>query len=213
MENELREPAAKDELRELVVGVQREEEGAFERLAEKYSLLTESAVHRFAASFGISGDSGMGDNVYDLDDLRQYAAMALYRAAMTYRPEDKGREVSFGLYAKVCINNAMISELRKYKRDKKKRAVREETEDGRKRRTKGCIAADDPLYRIVSDEGMRETLEKFRSTLSGYEKEVFEYYIVGKSVTEIAERLGKDEKSVSNALYRMKVKIRGLLKN
>ena len=44
-------------------------------------------------------------------------------------------------------------------------------------------------------------------------KEVFEYYIVGKSVTEIAERLGKDEKSVSNALYRMKVKVKGLLKN
>jgi RNA polymerase sporulation-specific sigma factor len=77
---------------------------------------------------------------------------------------------------------------------------------------KGCIAAGDPLYRIVSEEGMRDILTEFRSALSGYEKEVFEYYIVGKSVTEIAERLGKDEKSVSNALYRMKVKIRGLLK-
>ena len=95
----------------------------------------------------------------------------------------------------------------------KKRAVREKSGDGRKRRAKGCIAAEDSLYRIVSDEGMNETLETFRSALSGYEKEVFEYYIVGKSVTEIAERLGKDEKSVSNALYRMKVKIRGLLKN
>jgi len=200
-------------LRELLAGVRRDDEGAFERLAEQYSSLTESAVHRFAPSFGISEDSGRGDNVYDMDDLRQYAAMALYRAAAAYRPDDEGRKVSFGLYAKVCINNAMISELRKYKREKNRRAVREVSEDGRKRRTKGCIAAEDPLYRIVSDEGMHETLVSFRSALSGYEREVFEYYIVGKSVTEIAERLGKDEKSVSNALYRMKVKIRGLLKN
>lgn len=200
-------------MRELLAGVQREDEGAFERLAEQYSSLTEGAVHRFAPSFGISGDSGRGDNVYDMDDLRQYAAMALYRAAAAYRPDEEGQKVSFGLYAKVCIKNAMISELRKYRREKNKRAVREASEDGRKRRTKGCIAAEDPLYRIVSDEGMRETLETFRSALSGYEREVFEYYIVGKSVTEIAERLGKDEKSVSNALYRMKVKIRGLLKN
>ncbi len=204
------------ELRELLAGVQREDEGAFERLAEKYSSLTEGAVHRFAPSFGISGDSGRGDNVYDMDDLRQYAAMALYRAAAAYRPGEE-EKVSFGLYAKVCVRNAMISELRKYRREMKKRAARDsdddKPEDRRKRRQKGCIAAEDPLYRIAAEDAMRETLEKFRSALSGYEKEVFEYYIVGKSVKEIAERLGKDEKSVSNALYRMKVKIRGLLKN
>ncbi|MBQ9716435.1 MAG: hypothetical protein IJV76_00420, partial [Clostridia bacterium] len=102
-----------NELRELLAGVQREDESAFERLAELYNSLTESAVHRFAPSFGISGDSGRGDNVYDMDDLRQYAAMALYRAAAAYRPDDEGQKVSFGLYAKVCIRNAMISELRK----------------------------------------------------------------------------------------------------
>lgn len=202
-----------NELRELLAGVQRDDEGAFERLAELYSSLTEGAVHRFAPSFGITGDSGRGDNVYEMDDLRQYAAMALYRAAAAYRPDDEGQKVSFGLYAKVCVRNAMISELRKYRREMKKRTVRKNAENGRKRRVKGCIATGDPLYRIVSDEGMHVALENFRSALSGYERDVFEYYIVGKSVTEIAERLGKDEKSVSNALYRMKVKIRGLLKN
>ena len=200
------------EVRELLAGVRREEEGAFERLAEKYSSLTESAVHRFAPSFGISGEVGRGDNVYDMDDLRQHAAMALYRAAAAYRADEEGEKVSFGLYAKVCIRNAMITELRRYRREVKKRTLSGKTDGNRKRRVKGCITVGDPLYRIVSEEGMLETLTAFRSALSGYEKEVFEYYIVGKSVTEIAERLGKDEKSVSNALYRMKVKIRGLLK-
>jgi RNA polymerase sporulation-specific sigma factor len=147
-----------------------------------------------------------------MDDLRQHAAMALYRAAEAYRVDGEGKKVSFGLYAKVCVRNAMISELRRYRREVKKRTLTAKPDENRKRRVKGCIAAGDPLYRIVSEEGMRDILTEFRSALSGYEKEVFEYYIVGKSVTEIAERLGKDEKSVSNALYRMKVKIRGLLK-
>ncbi|MGN1345594.1 MAG: sigma-70 family RNA polymerase sigma factor [Eubacteriales bacterium] len=207
-------------LRELLEGVQKGDTDAFERLAEKYHSLTESAVRRFASSFGISGESGRGDNVYDADDLRQCAAMALYRAAVTYRPDEEGREVSFGLYAKICVNNAIISELRKYRRDRKKRALRsaenadamEDTAEGRKRRDAGRPSGEDPLYRLLAEESMRETLERVRSALSGYEKEIFECYIVGKSVTEIAERLGKDKKSVSNALYRVKVKIRGLLK-
>ncbi len=199
-----------NEVRELLMRVREKDEDAFECLQERYRSLTESVIRRFAPSFGIAGGT-MGENGYDLDDLRQCAAMAFYRAAETYRPDDEGQSVSFGLYAKICLNNAMISELRKYRRRLKKREVRTEEERVGKRR--GCIVEDDPMYRLVAEEGMRETLERFRSALSRYEREVFEQYIVGKSVTEIAERLGREEKSVGNALYRMKVKIRGLLKN
>jgi len=212
MEKELREEAENCSLRELLDGVRRKDVGAFERLAEQYHSLTEAAVRRFAASFGISGETDAKGSVYALDDLRQYASMALYRAAETYSPDDKGEKVSFGLYAKVCVRNAMITELRKYRREHKRRAVREEGRENSGEQEKNRRRAEDPLCRIVSDDGMRGMLEIFRSALSGYEQEVFEYYIIGKSVTEIAERLGKDAKSVSNAIYRMKVKIRGLLK-
>jgi len=208
----LREEGENCTLRELLARVRRKDAGAFERLAEQYRSLTEAAVRRFAPSFGISGETGADEPVYALDDLRQYASMALYRAAETYSPEDKGEKVSFGLYAKVCVQNAMITELRKYRRELKRRTMREEVRQNYGEREKNRRRAEDPLCRIVSDEGMRGMLEDFRSALSGYEKEVFEQYIIGKSVTEIAERLGKDTKSVSNAIYRMKVKIRGLLK-
>lgn len=205
------------ELRELLDRVKRGESGAFESLAERYLNLTEGAVRRFAPSFGISGDGS--DSTYDIDDLRQNAAMALYRAAETYRPNDEGQKVSFGLYAKVCVNNALISELRKHRRQSKTRrvctATSESSTDGREtgHHKRGCIAEGDPIYRLVSEGEMRETLERFRSGLSAYEREVFEDHIIGKSVVEIAERLGRNEKSVSNALYRMKVKVRGLLKD
>lgn len=197
-----------NDLRSLLSDVCHGERDAFERLTEQYRVLTESAVRRFAPSFGISGD-GSGDGSVGIDDLRQYAAMALYRAAETYRPDDEGKNVSFGLYAKICINNAMISELRKYRRRVEGRSRRAKT------RREDCAMGEDEdvLYRIASEEGMAEKFNTFRSALSPYEKEIFEQYIVGKSVTEIAERLGRDKKSVSNAVYRMKVKIRGLLKN
>ena len=209
----MREEAEKCTLRELLDGVRRKDSGAFERLAEQYRSLTEAAVHRFASSFGISGETEADKSVYALDDLRQYASMALYRAAETYLPEEKGEKVSFGLYAKVCVRNAMITELRKYRRELKRRAMREGAQENSGEQEKNRRRVEDPLCRIVSDECMRGMLEDFRSALSGYEQEVFEHYIIGKSVTEIAERLGKDTKSVSNAIYRMKVKIRGLLKN
>ena len=54
---------------------------------------------------------------------------------------------------------------------------------------------------------------KIKTELSDFEKSVFDLYINDKSTREIAEILGREEKSVSNALYRMKVKIKGLLKN
>jgi RNA polymerase sporulation-specific sigma factor len=170
-----------------------------------YRAVTDAAVKRFVPSFGI-GDAD-ADGMYGEDDLRQEAMVALYRAALSYDPEEKGRDVSFGLYAKICINNALISALRKYRSEKKKRDA--EKAKGRN----GVKNTPGPFETLVSREDAASLLLKIREQLSGLERQVFDYYIVGKSAGEIAERLGRSEKSVSNALYRMKVKVRGLLKN
>lgn len=176
------------------------DESAFDVLAEEYNGLTESAVRRFMPSFNIAeGD----DPVYGVDDLRQYAALALYKAAKSYDPEC-GRDVSFGLYAKICVNNALISALRKYKSEQRRQ---------KKMREKPRGSSVDPLVELISAEDEAELTAKIKTELSDFEKAVFDLYIVGKSAREIAERLGREEKSVSNALYRMKVKIKGLLKN
>ncbi|MBQ1976438.1 MAG: hypothetical protein II227_03255 [Clostridia bacterium] len=53
---------------------------------------------------------------------------------------------------------------------------------------------------------------KIRQVLSSYENEIFEKYISGRPVRDIAASTGRSEKSVSNAVYRIRVKIRGLLK-
>ena len=196
-----------DDLSSLLKLVKQGDESSFAILCEEYRNLTENAVRRFLPSFG-EVENAKSD-LYGADDLRQYAAIALYKAAVSYDEEGSGKKVSFGLYAKICINNAMISQLRKYRSELRRRDAAKQAD----RAERAGKHSSDPFHQLTSREGADVLLEKIRESLSRYEKEIFEFYIDGKSVGEIAERLGKDNKSVSNALYRMKVKVKGLLKN
>ena len=71
----------------------------------------------------------------------------------------------------------------------------------------------DPLSELVSQTEAAALTARIRSALSPYENSIFEQYISGRSVKCISGNVGKTEKSVSNALYRIRVKIKGLLSN
>lgn len=182
------------------------DDAAFAELCEIYKNLTEAAVTRFSPSF-----SGDGKSEYGRDDLGQYAAVALYKAALSYEPhtDKKGRQITFGLYAKICVNNALISVLRKHKSAIKKSGRRVGKNDGNAKNG----SSSEPLDSLIFTESREELRKKLSSSLSDYETEIFDSYMTGKRVREIAEELKRDEKSVSNALYRVKAKIKGLLKN
>ena len=187
--------------------LRRGEESAFNALADRYRPLTENAVRRFAPSFSEMD----GDSVWGEDDLRQCAALALYRAAMTYDPENRGREVRFGLYARICVNNALISELRRARTAVRRKRRRIEQEKAEAKRIDS--SRRDPLEQFVSSESAEKLASSIRSVLAPLERDVFDCYLKGMSVEQISWTLGRDRKSVSNALYRMKVKIKGLLQN
>ena len=187
---------------ELTERIRQGDESAFGILAERYRPMTESAVKRFEPSFADLGDT----SVWGEDDLRQCAALALYRAAMTYDPDGRGQGVRFGLYARICVNNAVISELRKAGTEVRRRNRRREQERSAPRR-------GDALEQFISSERLDSLTGTIRSALAPLEREVFDRYMAGMSVEQIARALGRSSKSVSNALYRMKVKIRGLLQN
>ncbi len=133
----------------------------------------------------------------DRDDLYQEAAIALYSAAMSYDLECS--EVSFGLYAKICLNNSLKSALRRRKRQ---------------------LAADNAQYEASA--GQRESsfgqpdetkadvsllLARIDGLLSDFERKVFRLYLGGYSHRFIAETLGRSEKSIDNAVYRIKKKL------
>ncbi len=194
----------------LVEQIQNGDESAFGLLCEKYAALTESTVRRFLPSLGVSNGVPQNESASDPDEVKQDVILALYKAASTYDAEGTGKKVSFGLYAKICMNNAMITKVRKYKRLRKKLE-----------KHAGLIGAQKQGKRFVSDTAwqgidfqiLSESLKSAVAALSPYERKVFERYIDGKSTGEIASELNRSEKSVSNACYRVKSKIKELLKN
>ncbi|MBE6615160.1 MAG: sigma-70 family RNA polymerase sigma factor [Ruminococcaceae bacterium] len=177
-----------------------ENTSAFEKLCERYANLLDSAVRQFAPSMGIGSDSASDLLGIGREELRQDAAVALYKAACSYIPEEagKGGDVSFGLYAKICIRNAMITQVRRYNRMKKHAAKHRNTVQSETGMSDG---------QVLNEETVRLIQEK----LSPYEKQILPLYLDGKPPREIAGMVGHTEKSVSNGIYRIKSKIRKIL--
>jgi RNA polymerase sporulation-specific sigma factor len=114
-------------------------------------------------------------------------------------------EVEFGLFAKICIHNALVSVLRSLKR---------RTEEPIAQIPESLLTVqdfDDPLSRMLERERLKSLYAVIRKNLSDLEYEVWQLYMSGRSSAEIAERLGTDQKSVNNAIYRIRKKLRDRL--
>lgn len=169
---------------DLLIAVKNGDDHAFSLLSEEYRALLEAMVN----SFGESCPEA------DPEDLWQEAALALYKAAMRF--DLSQNKVTFGLYAKICIKNRLISVRRKYKTQSKLIAER----DPKKMETSTAQAGAKPRLHISEDA---------LSLLSPFEKKVFALYAKRCSYSEIARLLSRSEKSIDNAIYRIKRKLRG----
>ena len=114
-------------------------------------------------------------------------------------------EVEFGLFAKICIYNALVSVLRSLKR-----RTAEPLAD-----IPECLLtvqeSDDPSSRMLERERLESLYAVIRKNLSDLEYEVWQYYMSGKSAADIAKQLETDVKSVNNAIYRIRKKLRSRL--
>lgn len=136
----------------------------------------------------------------DIEDLRQEQLIAFYRAIISFKREQE--DVEFGLYAKICVSNSMVS----YKRAMGKRS-REELVD---EETMNNISdpSDEPPRIVEMRESEAELDRQIERTLSPYENEVWARHLNGCSTHEIAQALSSSEKSVDNALFRIRKKLR-----
>ena len=176
---------------------------AFEELSEKYNAVIESSAAKTARSME---KSGFGQAADVIDDLKQEARLALYKAAMRYDASGVGKEVTFGLFAKICVKNALISEVRRAAA-KRRRHIKAQAAEERMRE---AVASDRTESKALSHMELTELIGKSGSVLSQYEQTILKLYIQGKSTAEISEAVKRPPKSVSNALYRIKVKLKGL---
>ena len=139
----------------------------------------------------------------DVEDLGQEELIAVYRAIINFDREQ--HDVEFGLYAKICVTNSMIS----YKRAAAKKSNESLIGD----EEMNCISDPDGEVSefFQRQERARELGQQIEKTLSQYENEVWSYYVNGYSSREIATKLGSNEKSIDNAIFRIRRKLKTLL--
>lgn len=171
------------------------DQAAFEALLDQYAPLIESLTGQFA---------GHNATAEDREDLRQEALVGFYKAMMRFDVEQAS--VQFGLYAKECIRNGLISYLRRLKRHEHVVLL----EDGNLLEETSA-APDDPAQRLADEEAYLALSRRIREVLSRYENRIWWLYLSGHTAKQIAALLQTDEKSVSNAIYRIRRKLRAMI--
>lgn len=140
----------------------------------------------------------VGMNAQEKVDLREEAERAFIRAVIRYDLEST--HITFGSYAKICIRNSLISACNELYELRRESVVALEDEE---------LADDDDVPGDLADEeNFRHLCRIVSAHLSEYENRIWWQYVMGVSVADIAKGLGRDERSVHNAIYRIRKKLR-----
>ncbi|HLR65877.1 RNA polymerase sporulation sigma factor SigH [Virgibacillus alimentarius] len=153
----------------------------------------------------------------DKEDIIQEGMIGLYKAIRDY---DGDKLASFKAFAELCITRQIITAIKTATRQKHiplnsyvsldKPIYDEETD----RTLLDVIAgskAIDPQELIVNREKFFNMELKLSELLSGLEKKVLQLYLDGCSYQEISVELKRHEKSIDNALQRVKRKLEKLV--
>lgn len=167
----------------LIVRCRQHDDEAFDELVNKYTPMIRKVISGFC-----SAD--------DFGELFSEACVALHTAAQRYDMEQK--EVTFGLYARICVRNRILDLLR----------VREGGLAVSDCDVEQVIVDDDPEGKLVERETFDNILKSARVILSDYEYRVLLLHIQGYKTAAIAEMLSRSAKSVDNAKARLFKRLR-----
>ncbi len=172
-----------DRIEDILRRVKLDDPAAFIELIEIYNPMLQAAVSRYATRLSSGGGP---------DDLKQEAVITLHRAANAYR---EGSGVTFGLYAKICVNNRLKSVFGKLNR----RYVPFE---------RLRLVGGNPERGYIEREAYKSLRGKLDLLLTDHERRVLLMYLDGRTYRQIAAHLGVKSKSVDNALARIRRKLR-----
>ncbi len=179
----------------LIARFQSGDDSVFPLLCDRYAPMLNARVHSYFGYYFKEAE-------LDLEEMMQDARLALFRAIARYKLANGG--VTFGLYARACVNNALTSYCRSHKRTVPLASIDEMAEE--------LVAeSTSPLDSMVEEEKLAQLYLKIKENLSPLECLVFDLHVEGENVKTIAKKLGESEKKVSNALYRMQSKLRAIL--
>ena len=193
---------------EIIETVREGEASGIDELFERYK----DVVRSIASTMYLIG----GEN----DDLIQEGMIGLFKAVQEYDP---GRDASFGTFARLCITRQIYSAVKASSRKKHiplntyvslYEENKDDDESGRSVEVQDMLRAGnatDPEQVVLSNEKSEEIERAIEQELSPLEKNVLELYITGKSYSDIADVLGKNEKAMDNAIQRIRGKLRKYL--
>ena len=153
----------------------------------------------------------------DEDDVMQEGMIGLMKAIRQYSPE---REASFGTFAEICITRQIISAIRSADRDKHKalntsvslsRPLETGNEEVTLADTLSSGTGESPEEMLIFKDIVYYILHNGDNIFSEFEMNVLSEFIKGNDYEKIADKLGKNVKSVDNAMQRTRKKILGYL--
>ena len=169
------------EIRELLVGCREHSDAAFEELVLRYTPMLNSVI----ASKGL-----------DCGEAFSEACMALYKAALLFDLEQD--EVTFGLYAKVCVTNRLTDLTRRVSGT----PVLSDLD------VDSISVSDGTLLKLEKQEERAAFHLRASEVLSEYEYRVLTLWLGGYKTADIASAVEADSKSVDNAKARILKKLR-----
>ena len=166
-------------------------------LAERYLKLVRICARPYFLAGGTS------------EDITQEGMLGLLGAIRDFEP---GRHASFRIFAERCIKNRIYSGMRAANREKhiplnRYVPIDPLSSDDQIGLDRFSAQAPDPEQSLLDRESYDELFLRLRQQLSALESTVLEFFLEGLSIAEIAERCARPQKSIENAVSRVRKKL------
>ena len=191
---------------ELVSLAQENNEEAGEILYTKYRPLIQKLCHKY---FKYVQNKGI-----EFTDLVQECTIGFEEAVLRFNENDN---TSFYTFVTVCMERQLMSEVTKQNRDKHKflnEAVPLESIDSDSDINLIDYIEDNrnnPEQGLLLDEDFKELYLKIVGKLTDFEECVFRLKLQNFDYREIAGILDRDQKSIDNAIQRIRLKIKNII--
>lgn len=155
----------------------------------------------------------------DREDIIQEGMIGLYKAIRDFKPE---KQANFYSFAELCIVRQIITAIKSANRQKHiplnsylslNKTVYDENDECTYLEMLTDNINSNPEALVISNENKIDIENKIYDALSKLEQQVLNLYLNGKSYNEIAKVVERDEKSIDNALQRVKKKVEKIIVN
>jgi len=187
---------------ELIEQLRSGDEKIMDYILDKYKPLVRKKAN---AMYLIGGDT---------DDLIQEGMIGLFKAIRDYNKE---KESSFYHFAELCISRQIYTVVEASNR-KKHAPLNSYVSLYSGTNEDGVVLADslttgameNPEQMMIDQENLVLFVERLKERLSKMERQVLDYYLAGLNYQQIALEMGKNPKTIDNALQRIKAKVKNV---